>query len=198
MIAVNESSYSAVFGLIGKILYKYPDKAFYKEIDKEKLFDDIPLESSNENIKKAEKLLHSFHIDKNDDKYDKLVSDYQDLFVGVNGVVKAPVWESIYTSCEPIMFQHSTLDARQWFARFGLKVEKLYNEPDDHAGQLLMFFAYLLSNEETKNEADEFFKTHINNWINEFADNIIKSAETNFFKGTAYLLKGTIESYSQK
>ena len=198
MMAVNESSYSAVFGLLGKILYKYPDKAFYKEIDKEKLFDDIPLESSNENIKKAEKLLHSFHIDKNDDKYDKLVSDYQDLFVGVNGVVKAPVWESIYTSCEPIMFQHSTLDARQWFARFGLKVEKLYNEPDDHAGQLLMFFAYLLSNEETKKEADEFFKTHINNWINEFADNIIKSTETDFFKGTAYLLKGTIESYSQK
>lgn len=198
MMAVNESSYSAVFGLLGKILYKYPDKAFYKEIDDEKLFDDIPLESSNENIKTAEKLLHSFHTDKNDDKYDKLVSDYQDLFVGVNGVVKAPVWESIYTSCEPIMFQHSTLDARQWFARFGLKVEKLYNEPDDHAGQLLMFFAYLLSNEETKKEADEFFKTHINNWINEFADNIIKSAETNFFKGTAYLLKGTIEDYSQK
>lgn len=198
MMAVNESSYSAVFGLIGKILYKYSDKVFYKEIDKEKLFDDIPLENSNENIKTAEKLLHSFHTDKNDDKYDKLVSDYQDLFVGVNGVVKAPVWESIYTSCEPIMFQHSTLDARQWFARFGLKVEKLYNEPDDHAGQLLMFFAYLLSNEETKNEADEFFKTHINNWINEFADNIIKSAETDFFKGTAYLLKGTIEDYSQK
>lgn len=197
-MAVNESSYSAVFGLIGKILYKYSDKVFYKEIDKEKLFDDIPLENSNENIKTAEKLLHSFHTDKNDDKYDKLVSDYQDLFVGVNGVVKAPVWESIYTSCEPIMFQHSTLDARQWFARFGLKVEKLYNEPDDHAGQLLMFFAYLLSNEETKNEADEFFKTHINNWINEFADNIIKSAETDFFKGTAYLLKGTIEDYSQK
>lgn len=198
MMAVNESSYSAVFGLLGKILYKYPDKAFYKEIDDEKLFDDIPLESSNENIKTAEKLLHSFHTDKNDDKYDKLVSDYQDLFVGVNGVVKAPVWESIYTSCEPIMFQHSTLDARQWFARFGLKVEKLYNEPDDHAGQLLMFFAYLLSNEETKNEVEEFFKSHIANWINEFADNIIKSAETDFFKGTAYLLKGTIESYSQK
>ena len=198
MMAVNESSYSAVFGLLGKILYKYPDKAFYKEIDDEKLFYDIPLESSNENIKTAEKLLHSFHTDKNDDKYDKLVSDYQDLFVGVNGVVKAPVWESIYTSCEPIMFQHSTLDARQWYARFGLKIEKLYNEPDDHAGQLLMFFAYLLSNEETKNEAEEFFKSHIANWINEFADNIIKGAETDFFKGTAYLLKGTIESYSQK
>ena len=198
MMAVNESSYSAVFGLLGKILYKYPDKAFYKEIDDEKLFDDIPLESSNENIKTAEKLLHNFHIDNDKEKYDKIVSDYQDLFVGVNGVVKAPVWESIYTSCEPIMFQRSTLDARQWYARFGLKVEKLYNEPDDHAGQLLMFFAYLLSNEETKNEAEEFFKSHIANWINEFADNIIKGAETDFFKGTAYLLKGTTEDYSQK
>ena len=197
-MAVNESSYSAVFGLLGKILYKYPDKAFYKEIDDEKLFDDIPLESSNENIKTAEKLLHNFHIDNDKEKYDKIVSDYQDLFVGVNGVVKAPVWESIYTSCEPIMFQRSTLDARQWYARFGLKVEKLYNEPDDHAGQLLMFFAYLLSNEETKNEAEEFFKSHIANWINEFADNIIKGAETDFFKGTAYLLKGTTEEYSQK
>lgn len=198
MMAVNESSYSAVFGLLGKILYKYPDKAFYKEIDDEKLFDDIPLESSNENIKTAEKLLHNFHIDNDKEKYDKIVSDYQDLFVGVNGVVKAPVWESIYTSCEPIMFQRSTLDARQWYARFGLKIEKLYNEPDDHAGQLLMFFAYLLSNEETKNEAEEFFKSHIANWINEFADNIIKGAETDFFKGTAYLLKGTTEDYSQK
>lgn len=198
MMAVNESSYSAVFGLLGKILYKYPDKAFYKEIDDEKLFDDIPLESSNENIKTAEKLLHNFHVDDDEEKYNKLVADYQDLFVGVNGVVKAPVWESIYTSCEPIMFQRSTLDARQWYARFGLKIEKLYNEPDDHAGQLLMFFAYLLSNEETKNEAEEFFKTHINNWINEFADNIIKSAETDFFKGTSYLLKGTAEDYSQK
>lgn len=198
MMAVNESSYSAVFGLLGKILYKYPDKAFYKEIDDEKLFDDIPLESSNENIKTAEKLLHNFHADNDKEKYDKIVSDYQDLFVGVNGVVKAPVWESIYTSCEPIMFQRSTLDARQWYARFGLKIEKLYNEPDDHAGQLLMFFAYLLSNESAKKEADEFFKTHINNWLNEFADNIIKSAETDFFRGTAYLLKGTIEDYSQQ
>ena len=98
MMAGNESSYSAVFGLLGKILYKYPDKAFYKEIDDEKLFDDIPLESSNENIKTAEKLLHNFHVDDDKEKYDKIESDYQDLFVGVNGVVKAPVWESIYTS----------------------------------------------------------------------------------------------------
>ena len=198
MTAVNENIYSALFGLIGKILYKYPDTEFYKELDDEKIFDDIPLESCNENIKTAEILLHNFHIDKDEKKYDRLVADYQDLFVGVNGVVKAPVWESIYTSCEPIMFQRSTLDVRQWYARFGLKIEKLYNEPDDHAGQVLMFFAYLLSNEENKNDAEEFFKTHINNWINEFADNIIKSAETDFFKGMAYLLKGTTAYYSQK
>lgn len=198
-MAVSEKNiYSIVFGLIGKVLYKYPDIEFYKELDDLKLFDEIPLESSNQNIEYAKMLLKNFHTDTDKEKYDKLVTDYQDLFVGVNGVVKAPVWESIYTSCEPIMFQQSTLDARQWYARFGLKIEKLYNEPDDHAGQILMFFAYLLSNEENKEEAEVFFKNHIDSWINEFADNIIRSAETDFFKGIAYLLKGVTEDYSQK
>ena len=66
MTAVNENIYSAVFGLIGKILYKYPDSKFYKELDDEKIFDEIPLESSNEYIKTAEKLLHNFHINKDE------------------------------------------------------------------------------------------------------------------------------------
>ncbi len=194
--AGRNSEAALLFGLAGKILYAYPKEDFYKELDEEEIFSEIPYPCSNADYTEGAAYLKKWHDEKGENKYSALVTDYQNLFVGVSDRVKAPLWESVYVSSDPILFQDSTLKARRWYARFGMASEKLRSEPEDSAGQELMFFAYLLSSGEDK-EAEAFFKEHISPWMPDFCVKVASCAGTDFFKGVALILKGAIESFKK-
>lgn len=183
-----------LFGLTGKILYTYPTEDFYKWLDEENFFLAIPFYSPNVEYEEGAAYLKRWHSEKSKNKYSDMVTDYQNLFVGVSDRVKVPIWESVYVSRDPILFQDSTLEIRHWYARFGLVSEKLHSEPEDCAGQELMFFAYLLSFCQKKEE-EAFFKEHINRWIPVFCGQMASLARTDFFKGVALLIKGAIKEY---
>lgn len=134
---------------------------------------------------------------------DRLWNDYNQLFVGP-GSLKAPPWESVYRSKDRIVFGPETLAVRKFFQSYGLEVQLLNKEPDDHIGLELEFMAYLSEEALAAYEAGEdatdllegterFLHEHLEQWVPNFCDDVEKEAQTDFFVGLAKLTRGWLE-----
>lgn len=126
--------------------------------------------------------------------------DYTRMFVGP-GRVPAPPWESLYRDSERLHLSEETLRVRATFHKYGLSARNLGREPDDHIGYELDFMHKLceLAVEKAR-ETDAaalaailedqraFLDEHILQWIPDWTADVVKSAETSFYKGMAELL----------
>lgn len=191
---MNRENLSVILQALGKLLYKYPDAEFLSDIKDAGLFDKIPYESYNSMFNDGQKLLKTWQ--NSDGAYDECISDYQDLFIGVRDKVKTPVWESLYTAPEPMMFADCTLKARLWYDRYGMEIKNIRHEPDDHMGIELMFAGYLLNN--APEDADRFFSEHIARWYERFFDSMAAHALTPLYKGLAMVLHGICSDYEKE
>lgn len=197
-----------VFGLLGKLLYVYPDRAWLQSLLVEDLFDDIPFGMENPVVANGLGLLQSWYAACQakdlDETLENLRLDYTHLFVGP-GKVLVPPFESIYFNNERLIFQEETLQVRGWYRRFGLVTENLYKEPDDHAGLELAFLAHLAqlasvaADDQDTARLDEiidaqrqFFSAHAGRWIPAWCDLVISNAQTDFYRGVALTTKGAL------
>ncbi len=133
-----------------------------------------------------------------------LRADYARLFVGPDKL-QAPPWESVFRSSEHLLFEKYTVQVREMYRRFGLQAPRLNAEPDDHIGLELAFMVHLCSLaikaigsgqsarfEECALAMQEFLNDHLMKWAPEFAQRVIEAAETDYYRGVAYLLVGTL------
>jgi TorA maturation chaperone TorD len=92
-------------------------------------------------------------------------SEYDRLFFNPIGV-ECHFWQSVYAN-ESRLFgpaHHSALD---WFRRYGAEPQHS-NEPADHLGLLLLFYARLIEEGEPADVIGAYFNEHIA-WASEFA-----------------------------
>lgn len=132
-----------------------------------------------------------------------LRGDYTALFVGLEQV-GAPPWESVYLSRDHLLFDEQTLAVRQAYAQYGLQIPKLEREPDDHIGFELLFLAHLLEQAGhalTRNDdaaqgylqaAQAFLQEHPQRWVEQFVERVLQRAETDYYRGWACLLTGSL------
>jgi TorA maturation chaperone TorD len=203
---------AAVFGLLGRALYTYPDREWLQSLAQQRVFDDVPFAGDHPDVMQGLALLGAWtdasQSGLTDETFDALQTDYMRLFVGP-GQVEAPPWESVYFHDEPLLFQEETLRVREWYARFGLQAELLHSEPDDHVGLELAFLAHLaglrLSACETGEteslrwltEAQrEFTAEHLGKWIASWYDRVGEHGRTDFYRGIALVTKGAVAALS--
>lgn len=194
------------WGLLGKILYKDPEQSWLESLIVEDVFSEVPYGSGQHEIEKGFKTLQSWTNKHKKGlatkEFEAIKSDHLYLFTGV-GKALAPVWESIYFSEGRLMFQKETLQVREWYARFGLQVEKLNREPDDHIGLEISFTAHLaalaLQALESGNHQDfepallaqrDFLTEHLLRWAPAWVKLVHKNAVSDFYHGIAYLTQG--------
>jgi putative dimethyl sulfoxide reductase chaperone len=135
---------------------------------------------------------------------DTLVDDYTRLFIGP-GTLLAPPWGSVYFTKDRLIFQEQTIQVRQWYWRFGLQAEKLYQEPDDHIGLELIFVAHLaglaLAALDVQDQAAgkdlleqqwAFLQEQPLKWANLWCADVLEFSQSAFFKGVAQLIKGML------
>ena len=136
-----------VFGLLGKILFEYPELEWYQTFMKEAIFEDIPLAADQPDVQAGMALLGALYLANEggltQERFEELRDDYTRLFIGP-GKVLAPPWESPYIQKERVIFQVDTLKVREWYQRYGLESIRKYKEPDDHIGLELAFTAHLI------------------------------------------------------
>lgn len=180
---MDRENLSLTLTVLGKLLYTYPDEGFLKSVKDAGLFDDMPYEVDSGGFREGLALLRAWQSSGGD--YAGCISDYQDLFVGVRGQVKAPAWESVYLSPEPVMFTVNTLKVRQWYDKYGIAIKNITHEPDDHMGVELMFIGYLLR--EHPDDAYRFMAEHTGLWYEKFFHKVAVNASSPLYKGLALM-----------
>ncbi len=202
-----------LFSLLGRILYEEPTKTWLDSLIQNEVFTEVPFGQSQQDTLQGVEILSGWAAEYQDGLTDAALAairkDHLYLFMGI-GDHPAPVWESIYFSRAHLMFDRQTLDVRNWYAKFNLQAEKLYNEPDDHIGLEMIFISHLANlalnaiaeeNDTTRVEIlkaqHDFFEQHLLLWGTFWADIVVKEAETDFYRGLALLVKGGLLELAQ-
>jgi len=197
-----------LFKLLGRLLYETLDKDWLQNIIEENVFDDVPFGENQEETRRGMDLLkewsNSNKAGLSEEAYDDLRAEYMRLFVGVNKVL-APPWESVYFNDERLVFQEQTLQVRKWYRRFGLELENLHKEPDDHIGLEMMFVAHLarLAIQALEDQDDEkfeqalenqrmFLSEHLLQWGPLWCALVQEHAKTDFYQGLGHLTLGSL------
>ncbi len=198
-----------LFGLLGKLLYTSPEKEWIRSLLDENVFSEAPIGGDQEDITRGLKLVQDWSSSdwKLDDDvaFADLELDCMRLFIGA-GKVLAPPWESVYFSDDRSLFTEQTLQVRNWYRKYGLQIEKLYHEPDDHIGLALSFLAHLAQlalQASEQNDVTEFAKIlrdqqaflteHPLRWVQTWCDLVDQHARTDFYRGVAFLVNGALK-----
>lgn len=195
-----------LFGLLGKILYSELDQTWLESLIAEEVFAEAPLGAEQAEIQRGLELLARWSVENqrglSQAEFEQLKRDHTHLFVGLDRVL-APVWESVYFNQNRLVFQQQTIQVREWYARFGLELERLHQEPDDHIGLELSFVAHLASRAlevmddmplfaELLQAQRDFLTDHLLRWGPTWAKLVKQHAETDFYRGLAHLTHGAL------
>ncbi len=202
-----------LFGLLSRAFYTYPDqgeKTWLQSLIEEQVFDEAPFAEGQRDVAEGLRMLRAWSEDGLDERaFEDLQGDYTRLFIGPGKVI-VPPWESVYFNEERLTFQEQTLDVRGWYRCFGLEVERLRHEPDDHIGLELAFLVHLaqlgMGYLENGNQADleqllqsqkDFLSKHLLQWGPAFCDQLCDKAHTGFYHGLALLARGALTELAQ-
>ena len=134
-----------------------------------------------------------------------LAADYAKVFLAAGDATgkAAFPYESIYAGFDSAFGGSLQMNLSALYASKGLTMrEDMFNIMEDHIGLDLNYMAELLK-EEAEDEAAaddlrkqqrEFFQTHLINWALQFAADIYKYTERDFYKGIARMTMGFLEA----
>ena len=114
-----------------------------------------------------------------------LEKEYTRLFLNPTGSPCA-LWQSAYSEMSQLMGPaHDS--ALEWYRIAGVEPARS-NEPADHAGLLLMFFARLLDSGADPNELSRFRREHLV-WLEKLADCVARHTALPFYRELMALLR---------
>lgn len=196
------------YDILRRFFVEEPVQDYLKIFVQQKMAEHFPFKDDSEGISEGvqdiKEYLADFDPVYNRDHFEALHWDYTRMFIGPFEL-PAPPWESVYVRKDRLLFQKHTLEVRNIYKKYGFAVKEKNFEADDHVG-LELDFMYHLNDiclhevEKTggfdwngvKHILDEqksFLEQHLLVFIPEFSDNVIKSAETKFYRGLAKILK---------
>lgn len=196
-----------LFGLLGKVIYQDLDRSLLETFIKDDVFSETPFGEEQTEVQRGIELLSRWSNENakgiSDAEFDILKQDNMKLLIGLD-VMPAPPWESVYFSDKRMLFQEQTLQVREWYARFGLQIEHINQEPDDHIGLELVFISHLASGALQAIDEDakvfeyllraqrDFLAEHLLRWGPAWAKLVKQHADTDFYRGIAHLTHGAL------
>lgn len=198
-----------LFGLLGKLLNMLPEKEWIQYLLNEKIFSESPFGVNQEDVTRGLKLIQAWSItvwkQDNNLAFADIESDNFRLFIGA-GKVLAPPWESVYFNDDRSLFSEETLQVRECYRKYGLQIEQLYHEPDDHIGLELSFLAHLaqlalqatqennpIEFENILRDQQAFLTEHPLRWAQTWCDLVDQHARTDFYRGIALIVNGALK-----
>jgi len=200
-----ENNFFAAYGMMlsfaGSFILYEPHTGCISDLIEMDLLKKLPIESDNPKFIKAASYLREIDPSHPMD-YDKIINDHLELFGG-KGKAKATPYSSVYMSSDHIMNDTLSIQVRKIYNAYGWKSQLEGKVPDDHLGIELQFINLLLSKypeledgvckNEISKDLIKFIYNYINPWINKWNRCVQDNAESNFYKGIAYLTVACIE-----
>jgi putative dimethyl sulfoxide reductase chaperone len=202
-----------IFGLLGRLIYAELDKAWLDTLIAEDVFSEAPFGDEQPDLIRGFEILRGWcaaHLNGiSAEGLEALQADQLRLLIGL-GSPLAPPWESVYFSQDKMLFQEQTLDVRNWYWRFGLEIERLNHEPDDHIGLELSFLAHLsqlsvqaFEQQDTGTLAQllddqkAFLSKHLLLWAPQWCELVKQHAQTDFYRGIAWVVSGALQAAAE-
>lgn len=192
------------YSFLGKAFYEPPTLELINAIVADDLFADWPFGSANAEENAGLDQLRQFSAQWDSAQLEDLRRDHARLFVGPNRLL-APPWESVYRSTEHLLFERQTFEVRQQYQRYGMETRQSNVEPDDHIGLELRFIAHLNGlalfamdkgdtnlTVEAVEASGRFLTEHLLQWSPEFLGQVMKSANTAYYRAVAQLTLGCL------
>lgn len=197
-----------VCGVLAKALYGMPDRDWLDMLIAQGVLDSIPFAQGSVEIEAAVGCFRMWRVGAaeglDDHQFAAIETDYTRLFVGPQRLLAAP-WQSVYTNKDRAVFQMETVGVKNWYQRFDLALASEYNEPADHVGLEFSFLARLCEltiaaaeirdGEQVKRLIDAqrgFIGQHVLRWVPRWADDVVNHAQTDLYRGLAWLARGAI------
>lgn len=197
---------AASYLLMSRILRQMPEHSWLDALATQGVFDEIPYGRSNPSVQQGADALRVWANSYTEAATDAVYNDCMALLIGPGKPLAAP-WESVYSEAnEGLIFQQETLDVRRAYRVFGLQVDQLHHEPDDHIAYELEFVATLASRaaealragREGEAQAlldakNAFLANHLQAWAFKWCDLMDEHASTEFYRGIAGLVRGFLQ-----
>jgi putative dimethyl sulfoxide reductase chaperone len=194
-------NHQLLFSYLSEVFLNEPDEEFIHQMITQKLYFSFPFESEDEGLQKGLNLLRNFSIQWEKVQIHALRDEYFRLFHGIEKML-VPPYESVYLSREHLLFEKETLQVREFYSTYGLRIDKLNIIPDDHIGYQLLFIAYLVKLtveaiqtdkekdfEKIKSDTLSFLSDHPLKWVDSFTELLYKHSPGFYFRGNGMLLK---------
>lgn len=134
-----------------------------------------------------------------DETAERVEADRRRLVVGPGHVPASP-YESVHLGRDALLFEDETMQVREFYRRFGVRVPRLNKDPDDHVCMELEFLAILLGracDAADRGEVDDarglleahdsFLNDHAGRWFPRFFGLMEEHAASAFMRGLGVL-----------
>ncbi|MBR1437309.1 MAG: molecular chaperone TorD family protein [Synergistaceae bacterium] len=182
------------YSVLKQVFYVEPSKSLLQTLRDNQIFDNFPFREDSNLIDTGIKIINQFFSDKNgndDEMTSEVRWDFTQLFVGPYAL-PAPAWESVYRSNEHLLYQDTAFEVRREYLKYNFIPKNYPHEADDHIGFELDFMLQLSRDNNALKDSMKFLKEHLTQWIPDFSRDIQKHALTEFYRGSAVVLKGFI------
>ena len=188
------------YHILSKYFYQEPTQQELHQLGQTNYFCELAKiqDESNNGVRLIADFIKSLP-NLSESKLNKIQEEYQRIFIGTIPSSPFP-WSSVYLNGDGTIFNESTLKVREFYRQWGVELDSDYKEPDDHIGLELEFVALLTKrlldceqNDEAKllrlmKAQKEFLEVYLISWVEEFANKLVQSTETNFYKGLALFM----------
>jgi anaerobic sulfite reductase subunit A len=190
-----------IYAFLARMYLEEPPKKLAEDIANKRLPLPEELLPLNTDLREGFSLIKKFEGDfkgSADELYENLQEEYTRLFIGPSEDAILP-YESSYM--EKNFTGKVVIKAKENYRKAGIEKVEECNEPEDHVALELDFMAYLCKGMTEKLRGEEKIKRELviqrefldgclAKWVPQFCEDIIKSPNSDFYKGIAKITKG--------
>lgn len=202
------------FALVSRMVYEEPSEQWIESLLGKQLFENAPYGAENSSVCKGLEFFRLWEEEAQSQDFDVLVANLKSewlMLIAGAGTPEAPSWQSYYSETNSQLFSKTTLDVRKWYKQYGLMLQNLNKEPDDHLGIMLGFMSHLMALEEEahvegkseeaqglKKAQEDFLVAHILPWLASWHYLLKTHARSDYYRGVAHLVFGFCEEYAKR
>lgn len=193
------------YDILRRVFLAEPTKELVAQLKNNTIYH-FPFQEEDEQLKEGVKKVVNYlnnYEEKSD--FEALHWDYTRMFIGPYEL-PAPIWESSYVNKDGLLFQAETLKIKHMYLRNNFVCKQQSYEAEDHLGleldymyQLTYLLKELLEDSQIAKakkilqDQDYFLTNHLLNWTPYFSANVLKHADTDFYKGIVKILNGFLQ-----